>query len=86
MGDSKRSSTNEAAAVRDPVKLPSWHGTARLSDLFRFRGKRRPLATAKADHADAYTQPPLLVADELAAATALRNPVGKVSYGFAQGT
>ena len=41
---------------------------------------------AKADHADADFQLPFAEADELPAAATLRNPVGRLPYGFAHRT
>ena len=67
-GHLRRSSTNEAAAVRTPINLPSWGHLVQLCDLYRFRGESRLSAVAKADHAYAYNQPPLATADELSAA------------------
>ena len=45
-----------------------------LFELFRFRGDSRPLATAMADHVDAYKQLPLVGEDELSAVVKLQRP------------
>ena len=56
VGDFRRSSTNEAAAVLAPIYLPSWGHLARLCDFFRLKGQSRPLAKAKTARADSYKQ------------------------------
>ena len=53
-----------------------------MCSLYFPKGDRRPLAMAKADHADAYKQLPVATKDELAAAVTLRNPVDGLRYGF----
>ena len=62
-GDLKRGS-----AYPDPSLSLSRGHVLQLCDLYRFRGGPRPLAVAKADHADVYKQLPLLAEDDLAGA------------------
>ena len=50
----ERSATKDATFVSTPVSLPSWGHVAQMCALFRLKNDRRPLAMAKADHADAY--------------------------------
>ena len=54
--DLKRSATNDATFVSTPINLPSWDHIAQMCVLHYLKGDRRPLAMAKADHADAYEQ------------------------------
>ena len=42
-----------AASVHTPMNIPSRGHPVQLCELFRFREESRPLACAKADHADA---------------------------------
>ena len=80
--DLKRSATNDATFVSTPINLPSWGHIAQICALYYLKGDRRPLAMAKADHADAYKQLPATTEDELAAAVTLKNPAGGQWYGF----
>ena len=80
--DLKRSATNDATFVATPINLPSWGHIAQMCALYYLRGDRRPLALAKADHADAYKQLPVTTKDELAAAVTLKDPVDGQWYGF----
>ena len=80
--DLKRSRTNEATAVTTPINLPSWDHIANMCIFFRKQGETRPLAMAKADHADAYKQLPLKAEDEQAAVVTLQSPEDGKWYGF----
>ena len=80
--DLKRSATNDATFVSTPINPPSWDQIAQMCALYYLKGDRRPLAMAKADHADAYKQLPVTTKDELAAAVTLKDPVGGEWYGF----
>ena len=71
----KRSSTNDAAFLATPINLPSWGHIAHMCSVFHLKGDRRPLAMAKADHADAYKQLPVATRDELAAAVTMKTPI-----------
>ena len=82
VGNLKRRSTNEAAAARAPINLPSWGHLAQLRDIYRFRRESRHFTMAKADHADAYKRLPLAAEAELAAVASLRNPGGRLLFGF----
>ena len=82
VGDLKRSATNDATFVATPINLPSWDHIAQMRALYYLKGDRRPLAMAKADHADAYKQLPVTTNDELAAAVTLKGPVDGQRYGF----
>ena len=74
--DLKKSLTNEATAIHFPPNLPSWGHVAQMCTLLSSRGGERPIAMAKADHAYACRQLPLLEKDEFAAVVALKNPPG----------
>ena len=80
--DLKRSASNDATFVSTPINLPSWGHIAQMCALFHLKGDRRPLAMAKAGHADAYKQLPVTTKNELAAAATLRRPVDGEWYGF----
>ena len=80
--DLKRSATNEATFVATPINLPSWDHIAQMCSLYYLKGDRRPLAIAKADHADAYKQLPVATKDELAAVVTLKDLVDGRWYGF----
>ena len=54
--------------------------------LFSSKGEQRPLAMAKADHADAHKLPPPWEKDELAAVVTLKNPSDGLRCGFAPTT
>ena len=75
--DLKRSATNAATLIKTPINLPSWDHLAQICLLFDQSGESRLLAIAKADRADASTQLPLKKGDGLAAASALKNPLGE---------
>ena len=66
--------TNDATDGRGPINPPSRGHAVQMCDALRLRGEIRPLAIAKADRADAYTQLPLVERGELAAAVTRRNP------------
>ena len=51
--DLERRAANRAAATHAPIDLPSREHIAQLCELCGREGDRRPLAMAKADHADA---------------------------------
>ena len=72
--DARRSSAGEATLVKAPSYFPSWDHGALMRMLFDKKGEVRPLAMAKADHADAYEKLPLEREDGLAAAVSLKNP------------
>ena len=74
VGDLERSSPNGATFIAPPVNLPSWDHVAHTCSLFSLKGDRRPLAMAKADHADAYKRLPVATRGELAAAVSLKTP------------
>ena len=57
--DLKRSATNDATFVSTPINLPSWDHIAQMCALYYLKGDRRPLAMAKAAHADTYRQLPV---------------------------
>ena len=80
--DLKRSATNDATSVATPINLPSWDHIAQMCALYYLKGYRRPLAMAKADHADAYKQLPVTTKDELAAVVTLKDLVDGNWYGF----
>ena len=80
--DIERSSTNGATFLNTPINLPSCAHVAHTCCLYYLKGDRRPLATAKADHADARGQLLVATKDELTAAISLRNPVDGLRYGF----
>ena len=67
------------------MNLRTWDRIVQLCDFPRFRGESRPLATAKADRADTYKQPPSAKADEPSAAASLGNLTGEMTYGFGPG-
>ena len=80
--DLKESSTNEAAFVKTPIDVPSWEHIAQTRALLESGGESRPLAVAKANHADAFKQLPLLREGEMAAVVTLRSPAAGPRYGF----
>ena len=81
-GNLKRSATNDATVASTPINLPSWDHIAQMRAPYYLKGNRRPLALAKADHANAYKQLPAATKDELAAVVTLKDPVGGEWYGF----
>ena len=56
--DFKKSLTDEATDIQTSRNLPSRDHVARMCTLFASKGGRRPLAIAKADHADALVAAP----------------------------
>ena len=67
----KKGLSSEATFISTPINLPSWGHIAQMR-FVRPKGGSRPLAVAKADHADAYEQLSLRTEVELAAAATLR--------------
>ena len=82
VGGLGRSLTCEAAAAHTPINLPPRGHPVQMRDLFRFRAEGRPIATATADHADAYKRLLSKEEDELAAAATLLDPKGGLWNGF----
>ena len=80
--DLKRSCANDAAAIQTPIYLPSWDHLVRLCGPYWFRSEMRPLATVKADHADAYKRLSLAEAHQDTALVTLRNPADQLSFGL----
>ena len=70
--DLKRSTTNRAADVRTPVKLPTWGHFSAVIRSFQERGLPGNLAMARADHRDAYKQLPVRDDRKVLAVVALK--------------
>ena len=82
VGDLKWTPADATPTLRTPTNLPSWGHSVKLCELFRFRGKPRPVALAKADCADACKRLPPVEEDELSAAVTLGRPVDRLLYRF----
>lgn len=77
-----KTATNQASAVNTPISLPSWGNIAQICELYGQDGAHRPLATAKADHADAYEQLPLKEEGQPTAVATFQIPAITARYGF----
>ena len=80
--DARRSSAGEATLVKAPSYFPSWDHVALMRMLFDKKGEVRPLAMAKANHADARKQLPVKKVAEPAAVVTLKDPADGPWRGF----
>ena len=80
--DFEGSSTNEAAAARAPINLPSWDHIGQPCDPYRSIRGSCSVATEKADHSDAYKHSPLAGEGELPVVVSARNPDDQLLYAL----